>query len=72
VGRQVNEAFYKEIGLDYRKEFTIYKQYGNLVSSALPTAFFKGIKEKPVAVGEKVLLLGFGSGLNSIFTGIEW
>jgi acyl-CoA:acyl-CoA alkyltransferase len=72
VGRQVNEAFYEEMGLDIAKEHTIYQKYGNLVSAALPVAFAEGVLEKEVKAGDKILLTGFGSGLNSLFVGIEW
>jgi 3-oxoacyl-[acyl-carrier-protein] synthase-3 len=72
VGRQVNEAFYKTLGLDYAKEFTIYQTRGNLISAALPTAFAVGVEEKGIKKGEKIVMTGFGSGLNSLFLGIEW
>lgn len=72
VGRQVNEAFYNTIGLDIKKEFTIYKNYGNLVSAAVPSALTLGVKERNIKKGEKILLTGFGSGLNALFMGIEW
>ena len=72
VGRQVNEAFYEEMGLDIQKEHTIYQKYGNLVSAALPVAFAEGVVDKDVKKGDKILLTGFGSGLNSLFVGVEW
>ncbi len=72
VGRQVNEAFYDEMGLDIGKEHTVYQKYGNLVSAALPVAFAEGVEEKNVKPGDKILLTGFGSGLNSCFVGVEW
>lgn len=72
VGKQVNEAFYTEMGLDLDKEFTIYRRYGNLVSAALPTALAVGAVEKGMKQGENVLLTAFGSGLNALFTGIKW
>lgn len=72
VGKQVNEAFYREMQLDYEKEFTIYRTLGNLVSAALPTNFAIGIEQKGIKRGEKILLTAFGSGLNSIFLGLEW
>ncbi|MBN8549405.1 MAG: 3-oxoacyl-ACP synthase III [Deltaproteobacteria bacterium] len=72
VGKQVNEAFYKEMGLDVQKEYTIYRKYGNLVSAAMPTALALGSEEKNLAAGDKVLLTAFGSGLNAIFIGVEW
>ncbi|RIL10059.1 MAG: 3-oxoacyl-ACP synthase III [Proteobacteria bacterium] len=72
VGKQVNDAFYREMNLDISKEYTIYKKYGNLVSAALPAALAIGADEKPLKRGDRVLLTAYGSGLNSIFTGIEW
>ena len=72
VGRQVNDSFYNAMGLDIAKEYTIYKKYGNLISASLPMALALGTKEKGVKAGEKVLMTAFGSGLNSLFMGIEW
>lgn len=72
VGKQLNEAFFRQIGLDNKKEFVIYPRYGNLVSAALPAAVCIGAKEVPFKKGAKVLLTGFGSGLNTFFTGMEW
>lgn len=72
VGKQVNEAFYKEMTLDIKKEFTVYQRYGNLVSAALPAAFITGVQEKQMNEGDKILWTAFGSGLNSNFVGIRW
>jgi len=72
VGRQVNEAFYTEMGLDFDKDFAIYNRYGNMVSAALPAALAIGAEEKNIQPGEKVLLTAFGSGLNARFLGFEW
>ena len=72
VGRQVNEAFYREMGLDFDKDFAIYKRYGNMVSVALPAALAIGVDEKDIQPREKVLLTAFGSGLNTRFLGFEW
>ena len=72
VGRQVNEAFYTAMGLDFDKDFAIYRRYGNMVSAALPAALAIGVDEKGIKPGEKVLLTAFGSGLNTRFLGFEW
>ncbi|RMG40865.1 MAG: 3-oxoacyl-ACP synthase III [Candidatus Dadabacteria bacterium] len=72
VGRQVNNGFYQEMGLDIEKEFTVYQELGNLVSAALPAAVIRGIEEKGIKKGDKILLTAFGSGLNAIFSGIQW
>ena len=72
VGKQVNQQFYKEMGLDIKKEYTNYKNFGNMISAAMPSALVMGAKEKNIQKGAKVLTTAFGSGLNSIFLGIEW
>jgi 3-oxoacyl-[acyl-carrier-protein] synthase III len=72
VGKPINEAFYRELGLDMAKEFTIYRDYGNQTSAALPSALVIGSQEKQMKAGEKVMMLGFGSGINAMFIGIEW
>ena len=72
VGKQVGQAFYDEMGLDYSKEFSVYPELGNLVSVALPSAMIRGIEERNVQEDDKVLLTGFGSGLNSLFLGLQW
>ncbi|MCB0317480.1 MAG: 3-oxoacyl-ACP synthase III [Bdellovibrionales bacterium] len=72
VGKQVNESFYKEMGLPFSKEFSVYQRYGNLVSAALPSALVTGAQEKDMQEGDNVVLTAFGSGLNGIFTAIKW
>ena len=72
VGKQVNGNFYDTVGLPIEKEYTVYQTYGNLVSAALPSALITGAREGLLKQGDKALLMGFGSGLNSIFSGIEW
>lgn len=72
VGKQVGEAFYREMNLPIEKEFIVYKQMGNMVSAALPAAFVTGARERGFNSGDKILFTAFGSGLNSIFTCIQW
>ena len=72
VGKQVNEEFYKTQGLSHLKEHTVYQDYGNLVSAAMPSALIASAEAGKFMTGDKVLLTAYGSGLNSIFTGIVW
>lgn len=72
VGKQVNSVFYDTMGLPMEKEYTVYERYGNLVSAALPSAVFTAAEEGVFSEGDKIMLTGFGSGLNSIFTGLVW
>ncbi len=72
VGKQVNAAFYQEMGLDMSKEYTVYQRYGNLVSAALPSCFITKAEKEGFNKGDKILFTAFGSGLNTIFTGLIW
>lgn len=72
VGRQLGDKFFNTVGVDNKKEFTTYQQYGNQVSAALPTCFATAIEKGVIKSGSKALLTGFGSGLNSIFSTITW
>jgi len=72
VGKHVNEAFYRTVGLDRAKEYILYPEYGNMVSAAMPGALTKAVDARGFKTNDKILLMGYGSGLNAIFTGIEW
>lgn len=72
VGKQVNSIFYNTIGLPIEKEFTVYEKLGNLVSAALPSALISAAEEEVLKENDKVLLMGFGSGLNSTFSAVTW
>jgi acyl-CoA:acyl-CoA alkyltransferase len=72
IGKQLNNAFYKSMGLDHSKEYAIYPQLGNMVSAALPAAIVLGKQELGLETGDRSLCTGFGSGLNAVFWGIEW
>lgn len=72
VGRHVNESWYNTVGLDKSKEITIYREYGNMVSVALPGALAIASRNNLIQPNERVVTLGFGSGLNAIFTAWYW
>jgi 3-oxoacyl-[acyl-carrier-protein] synthase III len=72
VGKQLGDKFFNTVGVDNTKEFSIYKDLGNQVSCALPTAFAMAVDAGLIVPGSKALLTGFGGGLNSIFTAVAW
>jgi 3-oxoacyl-[acyl-carrier-protein] synthase III len=72
VGRQVNTEFYNKMGLPFEKDFAIYRDYGNMVSAALPSALMMAVEGRGIKPGDKVLTTAFGSGLNAVFSGFEW
>jgi acyl-CoA:acyl-CoA alkyltransferase len=72
VGRQVNADFYAKMGLPFEKDFAIYRDYGNMVSAALPSALMMAVESRGFKANERVITTAFGSGLNAVFSGFEW
>ncbi len=54
------------------KTFKTYPFLGNTGSSALPITMMMAAEKNLIVKGEKVALLGIGSGLSSIMLGVEW
>lgn len=72
VGKQVNESFYGSQGLPHDREHVVYPEFGNLVSAAMPSAFADAAEQNKYMTGDKILLTAYGSGLNTVFSGVIW
>lgn len=72
VGVAHQRLLFEVTGLDINKDFPTVSRFGNTGSAALPTALACGIVEKDIKKGQKLALLGIGSGLSSIMLGIEY
>jgi 3-oxoacyl-[acyl-carrier-protein] synthase-3 len=74
IGRQAGAAFFERMGISFDKIINIYHKFGNMVSVSFPAAFCLGLKEDraPLGKGDRAAFLSFGSGLNSVFLGLEW
>lgn len=72
VGLAHQRLLFEVTGLDMSLDFPTVSRFGNTGSAALPTAFACGIAEKKLAPGQKIALLGIGSGLSSLMLGVEW
>ena len=53
-------------------DFPTVEFLGNTGAVALPTAFALGVERGQVTAGDRVALLGIGSGLNCLMLGLEW
>ena len=51
---------------------TTYEFLGNTGSAALPVTLAHLAENKEMNAGDKIALLGIGSGLTSIMLGVEW
>lgn len=76
IGHQVGTAHetltMKAMELSQHKTFTTYESLGNTGSAALPITLAKLKETNNIKKGEKLALLGIGSGLTSIMLGVQW
>lgn len=72
VGAAHQRLLFDTLGLPHEKDFSSYQSFGNTGSAALPITLAKAAEEGAVKAGDKVALLGIGSGLNCLMMGVEW
>ena len=72
VGKAHRKLLLERLELDQSLDFPTVEFLGNTGAVALPMATSIGIERGHVSAGDKIALLGIGSGLNSIMLGMEW
>ena len=72
VGHTHRKKLFERLDLDLAKDFSTFETLGNTGSAALPTALALAATQGAIKVGDKVALLGIGSGINSLMLGVEW
>lgn len=72
VGNAHRRKLYETLGLDLAKDFSTFETLGNTGSAALPTALALAVDKGTVKTGDKIALLGIGSGINSLMLAVEW
>jgi len=72
VGSIHRRKLYETLGLDLAKDFSTFEFLGNTGSVALPATLALAAEHGAVKPGDKVALLGIGSGLNSLMLAVEW
>jgi 3-oxoacyl-[acyl-carrier-protein] synthase-3 len=72
VGTAHRRKLYETLGLDLAKDFSTFERLGNTGSVALPATFEAAIAADAVRDGDRVGLLGIGSGLNCLMLALEW
>jgi acyl-CoA:acyl-CoA alkyltransferase len=60
------------LGVGKDLDFPTFPTLGNMGSVSLPVSFAIGAKKRAIKSGDKIALLGFGSGINTIFAGVQW
>jgi acyl-CoA:acyl-CoA alkyltransferase len=72
VGSTHRRKLYETLGLDIAKDFSTFEQFGNTGSVALPSTLAAAVTAGAVREGDRVGLLGIGSGLNCLMLALEW
>lgn len=72
VGSAHRRKLYETLGLDLAKDYSTFERLGNTGSVALPATLEAAISAGEVKEGQRVGLLGIGSGLNCLMLALEW
>ena len=72
VGSAHQKLLFETLGLDTDRDYSTFAEYGNTGSAALPLTLAKAAADGFINKGDKVGLLGIGSGLNCLMLGVEW
>lgn len=72
VGSSHRKLMLESLGLPLENDYATLQWLGNTGSAALPTTMAIGIENGFVQPGQKIGMLGIGSGINSVMIGVEW
>ena len=72
VGTMHRRKLYEVLGLDLKKDFSTFEVLGNMGSVSLPATLVRAVEAGAVAEGNRVGLLGIGSGINCMMLAMEW
>lgn len=72
VGSVHRRKLYEALGLDLAKDFSTFETLGNMGSASLPATLAQAVDAQAITEGDRVALLGIGSGLNCLMLALEW
>lgn len=72
VGRVHRRRLYETLDLDVARDFSTFETLGNVGSVSLPLTLAQGVEANVVQAGDRVALLGIGSGLACMMMAVEW
>ena len=72
VGQGHRRLMYERVGLDPAKDFSTLEILGNTGAASLPTTLAMGEEQGVLHKGDRIALLGIGSGLNCLMLGAIW
>lgn len=72
VGSAHQKLLFETLGLESEKDYSSFPEFGNTGSAALPLTLAKASEVGFVKKGDRVAMLGIGSGLNCLMLAAEW
>jgi 3-oxoacyl-[acyl-carrier-protein] synthase-3 len=72
VSRPHTQAFIKSFGIDPKKVLTIFAEHGNIGPASVPIVLSKLKELGKLKKGDRIALLGIGSGLNCSMAEVVW
>jgi len=72
VGSAHQSAILKTLGIAPDKDFTTYEFLGNMGTVSLPLTAALADERDILSKGDRVAMLGIGSGLNCLMLGVDW
>jgi len=72
VGRSHQRELFGALGLDRAKDFTTFEFLGNVGSVSCPATLAHAIDQGAFGPGDRLAMLGIGSGLSTLMIALEW
>jgi acyl-CoA:acyl-CoA alkyltransferase len=72
VSKAHTDAFIMAFGLDPARVYRIFPTLGNVGPASIPTVLARLVDENRVKRGDRITLVGVGSGLNAAMTEVVW
>ncbi|MDR2982247.1 MAG: 3-oxoacyl-ACP synthase III [Puniceicoccales bacterium] len=71
VGKRHSQLLFERLGIDPAKDWQTFDRLGNVGSVSLPATLALAMVNGAIISGDKVALLGIGSGLSSLMLGVQ-
>ncbi len=72
VGAVHRRLMLESLGLSEERDFATFPWLGNTGSVALPVTLAVGLQRGRAVAGDRLALLGIGSGINAVMLAVEW
>ena len=72
VGRAHRNRLYEALNLDTDRDFSSFETLGNVGSVSLPATCAIAAERGAIRSGDRVALLGIGSGLSCMMLAMQW